>query len=53
MSNTYTPTQLKDALRILKHFRDSPNYSKAVRQAMAVAVDAVKKQAKENLNNDT
>lgn len=39
----YTPTQLKDALRILKAFRDSPNHSKAVKQAIAVAVEAVKK----------
>lgn len=50
--NPYTPSQLKDSLRILKAFRDNPNYSKAVRQAMAIAVEAVKKQTKENLNND-
>lgn len=36
--NTYTPTQLKDALRILKALRDSQEYSKAVRQALAIAI---------------
>ena len=34
----YTPTQLKDAVRILKAFRDNQIYSKAVRQAFAIAV---------------
>lgn len=48
----YTPTQLKDALRILRTFRDNPNYSKAVKQAMNIAVEAIKKQIKENRNDE-
>ncbi len=39
--NTYTPTQLKDALRILKAFRDNQNYSKAIKQAINIAIEAV------------
>lgn len=44
----YTPTQLKDALRILKAFRDNQNYSKTVRQSMAIAIEIVKKTLKED-----
>ena len=36
--STYTPTQLKDAIRILKALRDNRGYSKAVRQALAIAI---------------
>lgn len=46
--STYTPTQLKDALRILKAFRDNQNYSKTVRQSMAIAIEIIKKTLKED-----
>lgn len=44
----YTPTQLKDALRILKAFRDNQNYSKTVRRSMAIAIEIIKKTLKED-----
>lgn len=39
--NNHTTAQLKDALRILKAFKESQNFSKAVKRAMQIAIEAI------------
>lgn len=45
--NNHTTSQMKDAIRILKAFKDSQGNSKAVRRAMDIAISAIETLMKE------
>lgn len=47
--NNHTTSQMKDAIRILKVFRDSCEYSKAVKKAMEIAIGAIETLMKEGV----
>ena len=47
--NNHTTTQMKDAIRILKVFKDSCDYSKAVKRAMEIAIIAIEALMKEGV----